>query len=211
MPVRGQRVVLDGLPGGPWVTVVEHEADGVLGLAPPRLGGRPASLPLQRQFVVSYASREVPCEVDALLVSGPAHGEEGAYEARTSGAPRRLQRRGAVRVPVALMAHARLGEDAGTDLLGGVTENLSAGGALLRLASPIDVDTRMSMTIHYAAAEGDLEVVATVVRSDRISDGERPWRVAVTFVDLTPAQEDRLVRFVLGRRREIRSREAGLL
>lgn len=210
LPVRGQRVVLDGLPGGPWITVVEHEAGGVLALAPPRLGGRPAPLPLQRRFVVTYTSREVPCEVDALLVRGPARGAEGLYEARTSGPPRRLQRRGAVRVPVNLIAHARLGDDDDAVQLGGVTENLSAGGALLRLASAVEVGTRLSMTIHCGGAAGDLEHVATVVRSDRIDDGERPWRVAATFVDPTLAEEDRLVRFVFERQRELRSRAAGL-
>ena len=202
LPARGQRVVLDGLPGGPWITVVEHEVDGVLALAPPRLGGR---LPLQRPFVVTYSSREVPCEVDALLVRGPAHGAEGNYEARTSGPPRRLQRRRAVRVPVALIAHARIGDDAEADLLSAVTENLSAGGALLRLASAIAVGTRMSMTIRSGGGADDVELVATVARSDRIDDGDRPWRVAVTFADITPAQEDRLVRFASAGQREPRS------
>lgn len=210
LPARGQRVVLDGLPGGPWTTVVEHEAGGVLALAPPpRLGGRPAPLPLDWPFIVTYTWREVPCEVDALLVRGPAAGGEGHYEARTSGPPRRLQRRGAVRVPVALIAHARLGDDIDATRLGAVTENLSAGGALLRLASAITVGTRLSMVIHCGGAAGDLDLAATVARSDRIDDGECPWRIAVTFAGMTSAEEDRLVRFVFERQRELRSREAG--
>ena len=144
-----------------------------------------------------------------MLVRGPVAEAEGDYEARTSGPPRRLQRRGAVRVPVALIAHARLGDDVDAELLGAITENLSAGGALLRLGSAIEVGTRMSMTIHAGGAAGDLELTATVVRSDRIDDGQRPWRVAVTFADITQAEEDRLVRYAFARQRELRAREAG--
>ena len=58
------------------------------------------------------------------------------------------------RQATALMAHARLGDDGDADLLGGVTENLSAGGALLRLAAPIEAAARMSMTVRADMLNG---------------------------------------------------------
>ena len=211
LPGRGERVVLDGLPGGPWSTIVEREHDGVLSLAPPRLGGRPVPLPLQRAFTLAYTLREVPCEVEAVLVSGPERDQEGLYDARTTGTPRRMQRRGAVRVGVNLLVHARLGDDEDGQAIGAVTENLSAGGALLRLASPVRIGAPMQVAVHCGGSVGDLEVTATTVRCDRLeSGGERPWRIAITFAELTGAQEDGLVRFVFERQRERRSREAGL-
>jgi hypothetical protein len=210
LPGRGERVVLDGLPGGPWTTVVEREGDDVLELAPPRLGGEPVPLPLNRAFTLAWTVREVPCEADAQLVSGPRPGEEGRYGARTIGPARRMQRRGAVRVPVNLIVRYRLGEDVEADALGAVTENLSAGGTLLRLASPIEAGTRLQITIHCGGQAGDLTIAAVAVRCDRLESGERPWRIALAFDELAPAEEDRLVRFVFERQRELRRHDAGL-
>jgi len=51
--------------------------------------------------------------------------------------------------------------------------------------------------------------VGELFDEQRIDDGGRPWRVAVTFADLTQAEEDRLVRFAFARQRELRAREAG--
>jgi hypothetical protein len=210
LPGRGERVVLDGLPGGPWTTVVEREGDDVLELAPPRLGGEPVPLPLNRAFTLAWTVREVPCEADAQLVSGPRPGEEGRNGARTIGPARRMQRRGAVRVPVNLIVRYRLGDDADADALGAVTENLSAGGTLLRLASPIEAGTRLQITIHCGGQAGDLTIAAVAVRCDRLESGERPWRIALAFDELAPAEEDRLVRFVFERQRELRRHDAGL-
>ena len=210
LPGRGERVMLDGLPGGPWTTIVEHEHDGVLSLSPPRLGGRPVPLPLQRVFTLAYTLREMPCEVDALLVSGPAADQEGSYVARTTGTTRRIQRRGAVRVGVNLIVRAHLGDDIDGQAIGAITENLSAGGALLRLASPMSIGSPMHVAVHCGGSVGELEVTATTVRCDRLEDGgERPWRIAITFADLTVVQEDGLVRFIFERQRELRAREAG--
>ena len=211
LPGRGERVVLDGLPGGPWTTVVEREGADALELAPPRLGGRPVPLPLHRAFTLAWTVREVPCEADAQLVSGPRPGEEGRYEARTIGPPRRIQRRGAVRVPVNLIVHYRLGDDVDAGVIGAVTENLSAGGTLLRLAAPIEAGTRLEMTIHCGGQAGDLTIGASAVRCDRLEAGERPWRIALAFDDLPLGDEDRLVRFVFERQRELRQRDAGLV
>jgi len=211
LPGRGERVVLDGLPGGPWTTVVEREGDDLLELAPPRLGGRPVPLPLHRAFTLAWTIREVPCEADARLVSGPRPGEEGRYGARTIGPTRRMQRRGAVRVPVNLIVRYRLDHDhpdAGT--VGAVTENLSAGGILLRLASPIGAGTRLEVTVHCGGQAGDLTVAAVAVRCDRLEAGERPWRIALAFDELDLDQEDRLVRFVFERQRALRRHDAGL-
>ena len=211
LPGRGERVVLDGLPGGPWTTVVEREGDDVLELAPPRLGGEPVPLPLNRAFTLAWTVREVPCEADAQLVSGPRPGEEGRYGARTIGPARRMQRRAAVRVPVNLIVRYRLGDDADADALGAVTENLSAGGTLLRLASPVEAGARLQVTVHCGGQAGDLTVAAVVVRCDRLEAGERPWRIALAFDELALAEEDRLVRFVFERQRELRRRDAGLV
>jgi hypothetical protein len=210
LPRRGERVVLDGLPGGPWTTVVEREGGEAVALAPPRLGGRPVPLPLHRAFTLAYTVREVPCEVDALLVDGPRPGDEGPYEARTLGPPRRIQRRGAVRVPVNLIAHYRVGDDGEAAAVGAITENLSAGGVLLRLAEPVGIGSRIDVTIHCGGDAGDLALGAVAVRCDRLEAGDRPWRIALTFDDLSGAEEDRLVRYVFERQRELRRRDAGM-
>jgi hypothetical protein len=205
-PWRGDRVILDGLPGGPWMTVVTDASPGALAVAPPRLGGRVVPLPVGREMRVAYSVREVPCEVDAVLRSGPAPGDD-AYSVRLVGPPRRLQRRSAVRVPVHLLVHAHVGEDR---RVGAITENLSAGGALLRVSDVIEIGAELSVAIDCGTPSGRIELKGRVVRADRVLQGDRTWRVAVAFPDLAAADEDRLVRFVFERQRELRRRETGV-
>jgi c-di-GMP-binding flagellar brake protein YcgR len=75
---------------------------------------------------------------------------------------------------------------------------------------PVPVGSDIQVAIHCGGDTGDLAMSARAVRCDRIEEGERPWRLAVTFTDLTTAQEDRLVKFLFERQRELRGREAGL-
>lgn len=207
-PERGLRVFLDGLPGGPWPTVVDGRSDDLLAIAPPRRGGRVVRLPLGRGFTVAYWVREVPCEVDAELVTAPPQAGPGAYTARLTGAPRRLQRRDAVRVPVNVLVQARLGEDDAH--IGAITENLSAGGALLRSPHAVEVGAELKLSVQCGGDAGTLELGGRVVRCDRQTVTDRPWRVAVAFHDLPSGDEDRLVRFLFERQRELRRRQSGI-
>lgn len=203
LPERGDRVMLDGLPGGPWPTVVDAQRTDALSLAAPRLGGRVVRLPLHRPFTVAYAHREVPCEVDAVLVEGPGDDGPAVYLAHVTDEPQRLQRRTAVRVPVHLMAHASIGDDAP---IGAVTENLSAGGALLRSRRPIDQGEPVRLSVGCGGEAGTFDVEGRVVRCDRTPSDERPWRVAIAFLDMDAAATDRLVRFVFECQRAPRAR-----
>ncbi len=208
-PDRGARVLLDGLPGGPWTTIVEALAGQELTLDAPRLGGRLVPLPLRRRFTVAYTLREVPCEVDAELVVGPGPGGAGGYVAHLLGEGRRLQRRGAVRVPVHLIARASLGDDRDGASIGAVTENLSAGGALLRVARAVEAGRPLTTRVLCGGEAGAIDVAGRVVRCDRVGSGERPFRVAIAFLDMPRGVEDRLVRFVFERQRELRRRDHG--
>lgn len=206
-PEPGARVLLDGLPGGPWTTVVDGRDDDLLSLAAPRLGGKVARLPMRRPFLVVYSHREVPCEVDAELVGGPAADGADPYLARVTGAPRRMQRRRAVRVPVNLTAIA--GGEEGAGPVRGIAENVSAGGALLRVPDAVAPGTTLDLRVECGPA-GPLDVRGRVVRCDPAGGDRLPWRAGIAFVDLERADEDRLVRFVFERQRELRARDAGL-
>lgn len=210
-PDRGARVLLDGLPGGPWSTVVEGLDGAMLALAPPRLGGEIVALPLGLPFVVAYTSREVPCEVDAQLVERPAPDGRDTYTARLLGEGRRMQRRGTVRVSVHLLVQASIGSGRRSLSTGAITENLSAGGALLRLRDAIDVGAGLTTTVLCGGDAGAIEIAGRVVRCDRVDHEERPFRVAIAFDDLSRADEDRLVRFIFEHQRQMRRRAAGVV
>jgi PilZ domain len=209
-PDRGDRVMLDGLPGGPWATIVDGLSGDELTLDAPRLGGRLVPLPLRRRFTVAYTQREVPCEVDAELVTAPGPGGAGGYVARLLGDGRRLQRRGAVRVPVHLIARASLGADADARTIGAVTENLSAGGALLRVPLALEAGRTITTRVLCGGDAGAIDIAGRVVRCDRVGSGERPFRAAVAFLDMPRGVEDRLVKFVFERQRELRRRDQGV-
>lgn len=210
LPERGTRVLLDGLPGGPWTSVVEGLSGGVLALDPPRLGGQLVPLPLGLRFVVAYTCREIPCEVDADLVSGPAPDGTGVYSARVVGGSRRLQRRGAVRVPVHLIVQTHVPDGSEDVATGAITENLSAGGALLRVRTAITAGSPLLTTVLCGGDAGALHIEGRVVRCDRVDSQERPFRIAIAFLDMAREDEDRLVRFVFQRQREMRRRAEGI-
>ena len=137
-------------PGSPWSSARPTTCSGCRRRA---WAASPSRCRCGAAFASPYAMREVPCEVDAELVSGPGAGAEGRYQARTLGAGAPLQRRGAVRVPVDLIgARARLDDDADAGCIGAVTENLSAGGALLRLARGRSRSARACRSPSTAAA-----------------------------------------------------------
>jgi hypothetical protein len=221
-PERGTRVLLDGLPGGPWSSVIEGLNDRTLTLDAPRLGGKVVALPLKRRFIVAYSLREIPCEIDAELVGAPTSKGGGGYTAEILGDPRRMQRRRAVRVPVHLIARvalddgdekkpdAKKGDGKDDESVSAITEDLSAGGVLLRLVEPINAGSPITTTILCGGDAGAMEIHGRVIRCDQIDTEERPYRAAVAFVDLSRTEEDRLVRFVFEKQREMRRREAGL-
>lgn len=209
LPEKGTRVLLDGLPGGPWSSVVDGVGEGTLVLDPPRLGGRVVDLPLRRRFTVAYSSREVPCEVDAELVEAPT-ADHPRYTARILGATRRTQRRGAVRVPVHLIVRAILSDEEEPEVIDAITEDLSAGGALLRMDRMVKAGATLTTTILCGGDVGAVEFQGRVVRCDRVGTEQRPFRVAFAFLDMPRADEDRLVRFLFERQRELRRRDAGL-
>lgn len=210
LPERGTRVLLDGLPGGPWTSLVEGLSGGTLMLDPPRLGGELVPLPLGLRFVVAYTCREIPCEVDAELVAGPGPDGAGGYSARVIGTGRRLQRRGAVRVPVHLIVQAQTPGGEEEVSTGAITENLSAGGALLRVKGAIEVGAPLLTTVLCGGEAGSLHIEGRVVRCDRVDAQERPFRVAIAFLDMPRADEDRLIRFIFQRQREVRRRAEGI-
>ena len=160
--------------------------------------------------MVAYACREIPCEVDAEMVAGPAPDGSGVYAARIIGSGRRLQRRGAVRVAVHLIVQAQVPGGPDGISTGAITENLSAGGALLRVKGAIEVGAPLLTTVHCGGDAGALHIEGRVVRCDRVDVQERPFRVAIAFLDMPRADEDRLVRFIFQRQREMRRRAEGV-
>lgn len=225
-PEKGARVCLDGLPNGPWLATVESRPDDdTLVLAFARRGGLSVVPPVGRRFVVAYSVREVPCEVDVVStagsVPGPGEATDGngapTFLVNVVRPPRRMQRRGAVRVPVQLIVRATAsdsGDEVGAtaSTIAAITENLSAGGALLRMPEAVAPGSRITVTLAPGALGPAMELPCRVVRCDReiVGAGRHPWRIALAFADLTSAQEDRLVRYVFTLQRDLRRRETGL-
>ncbi|MEQ9336428.1 MAG: PilZ domain-containing protein, partial [Miltoncostaeaceae bacterium] len=213
---RGMTLYIEDPVAGPWLSVVEDREGDLVVLAAPRRSGGGISAGAGRAVVLAYAVRQVPCEVDAEWVEG-AHIRAGAQVVvlRMTGPPRRLQRRSAVRVPVELVVRARPepGEAPEADAPGvaAVTENLSAGGALMRMPQAVETGVEVLVTLHTPGeAGGPMEILSRVVRCDRERSGGRPWRVALAFQRLSSDEEERIVRFLFRTQRERRARETGM-
>lgn len=209
MPEPGQRVWLENLPTGPAETRAAEVRDRTVRIDAPRVGGREIPLAGGAPIALAYQAAQIPCEARTVVVPAPP-GTDGGPWLRVDSVVR-MQRRGAVRVPVMLVA--RLvpdGPEDTSDAQGAVTEDLSANGVLVRLADPVQVGDRLRLVVHLGGAAGDLDTVGRVVRVDRDPESARPWRAALTFPEVDHATEDRVVRFLFDRQREIRRREAGI-
>lgn len=210
-PQVGTEVWLEDLVGGPWLCVVSgHEGD-LVRIEAPRLGHQRVLLPVGEVFTVTYRVREVPCEAPAMLVE-PPHGVElrGDCLVRLMAPPIRLQRRGAVRVPIQLIVRAsardvRLVE--ASSVVSGITENVSADGVLVRLDRPLVPGDRLEFAIQCGGSAGTIQAVGEVVRCEKGSQASRPWRIAFTFRDIDRSTQDRLVRHLFERQRELRRHE----
>jgi PilZ domain len=206
-PAVGADVWIEDLVGGPWPSVVTGHQDSLVRIAAPRLGNERVVLPLEEAFTLTYRDREVPCEVPAALVTSALGGD---YLLRMMAPPVRLQRRGSVRVPIQLIVRAAARDARGVDAsatLAAITENLSADGALVRLEQPLTIGDVLGMAFQCGGVAGTIQATGSVVRCEKRDARTRPWRAAVSFRDIDRVDQDRLVRHLFERQREIRRRE----
>jgi hypothetical protein len=195
-PERGRRVFVHGPSGGRWAATVAGRRSDLVALAPPAGTGGAVPPPVGARLRLEYVVGDVPLEAEGAIVAVPAPGAPGVYVVRLAGAPARVQRRGAVRVPVRLVVSATLGGDEG-EAIGGVTDNLSVSGALMRTPRALVAGRRVRLQVADDRG-GTLELAGRCVRCDRLPDAPRAWRAAIAFDELGPAAEDRLAGLVLG-------------
>jgi hypothetical protein len=205
LPAPGSPVWVENLRPGPLATLAGESRGDRLRLETPRLGGAEVVPPAGAPLRITY-SVQVPCEARGAAVA-PGPGDAAGVWMRVAAVDR-IQRRGAVRVPVQLIARLGGGAD-GHDLESGITEDLSANGVLMRLVSPLAVGTTTNLVVHCGGDAGDLRVPARVVRVDHDPESVRPYRVALAFPDLDRPTEARLVRYLFERLRGLRRRELG--
>ena len=211
LPKPGTEVWLEDLVGGPWsAEVLAHEGD-LVRISAPRIGHQRVVFPLEEAFTLTYRLHEVPCEAPAMLVESPGGIPlRGDYLVRLTAPPLRLQRRGAVRVPVQLIVRAEardIREVDAASIISGTTENLSADGALVRLEHPLAIGDLIEVAVQCGGAAGTVNAVGSVVRCDRQGTRSRPWRVALAFREIEPRDQERLIRHLFERQRDLRRRE----
>jgi PilZ domain len=209
MPMLGDEVWIENAPGGPVGTIVFGVHDDHVGLSAPRRGGAEIPLRTLDSLMLSYRNGAVPCEAEGRLseppyASGPAIGPWVQVTGIT-----RMQRRDSVRVPVDLIA--RIEQDGHEDPVSAVTEDLSAGGVLIRLNEKLDPDLPVRIVVECGGDVGTIDTAGRIIRQDRHPSKAKGWQVAVSFVVVGAALEDKLVRFLFDRLRENRRREAGIL
>lgn len=215
LPDRGARVCVEGAWRLSWSAVVDHRDGDALALTVEPGEGAPTRVTAGTEVLLSYSSRQIPCEVGAVVVDDPGRSGADRVCVRATEPPRRFQRRDAVRVPVELIVRARSAdgpddEDEPAHTFAGITENLSAGGALLRVTEAIPTGSDLVVSLQPGGDAPVMEIVAHVVRCDRDAGTARPWRLALAFRRITTAQEDHLMRFIFRLQREARGRESGI-
>ncbi len=213
-PERGARVCVESGEREGWSSVVEAKDADLIILTVEPGAGPSADITPGRAVLLTYSARQVPCEADATVVDDPEWRAPGRVCVRLSEPPRRNQRRGAVRVPMDLIVRAREADERTDEpdalTFAAVTENLSAGGALLRATEAIAIGTDLLIHLQPGPEGPVMELASRVVRCDRDGATSRPWRIAVAFRGVSRAQEDHMMRFLFRIQREARRRESGM-
>jgi c-di-GMP-binding flagellar brake protein YcgR len=116
----------------------------------------------------------------------------------------RVQRRGAVRVEVAVRVELRWAAAPGARTLAGVTVDLSEGGMRVALPEPVEPGTGLEARLHLSGDGPPLECAGRALRGGETEDaapGQRFW-TAVEFTAVPPAARGELARFVFEAQRE---------
>ena len=213
LPPLQSRVEIDGLPGGPALSLVLAVEDDLVCLDRPMLGGRPVDASEGRRLGLSYSVKKVPHTVALRVVPRPPGTDVDGIWTRFAGAPVRHQRRKDFRVEHALPVIARTLDDEGEpagDPLQMTTVDLSAGGLQLLASEPLEEGTLLALTIALPDDERPLNAVGRVFRVLGSLDDDSVPRLGIGFVEIEPDDSERLRRVLLDVQRARRRRELGL-
>jgi c-di-GMP-binding flagellar brake protein YcgR len=117
------------------------------------------------------------------------------------GTWKRLQRREAVRVSVAITP--RLAEKvtpAARKALRAAISNISATGIQLQARDELGVGDRIALAFRLTAGGPELNLEADVRRIETLDHG-RVWQAGCQFVDIQPAQSDQIVQYIFAQQR----------
>lgn len=214
LPLVQSRVEIDGLPGGPTLSLVLAVEGDLVCLDRPMLGGRPLTASEGRTLDLAYAVQKVPHTVRLRVVSAPAEGDADGIWTKITSAPVRHQRRGDFRVQHALPVIARTLDDEGEptgDPIQMTTVDVSASGLQVLVVEPHDAGTRLSLILALPDDERPVNAVGRVYRvlTPEGDDGSQP-RLGLGFEEIEPEDEERLRRVLLDVQRSQRRRELGL-
>lgn len=214
LPLVQSRVEIDGLPGGPTLSLVLAVEGDLVCLDRPMMGGRPVTASEGRPLELAYAVRKVPHTISLRVVSPPADGNAKGIWTKMTGAPVRHQRRGDFRVRHALPVVARELDDEGEptgDPIQMTTVDISASGAQVLVGEPHDTGTLLSLILALPDDERPVSAVGRVYRvlAPEGDDGSRP-RLGLGFEEIEPEDKERLRRVLLDVQRTQRRRELGL-
>lgn len=210
LPQPDAPVGVEGLSGGPVTTHATRNEGRRLRLEPPRVGGQAVPARPGRKVRLQYRRLRVPCVATGVIVEGD---DEGLWvEVHTV---ERLQRRLWARVPLQIDVEIEVPpEEPGGDpeYLSGVTEDIGAGGVLVRTDEELERDWRVRVWFVLPGEAAEREFRARVVHTSEDERGgrRRRHRAGVEFLDVDTELREHLVRFTLHRERELRRRETGL-
>ncbi|MFN8121406.1 MAG: PilZ domain-containing protein [Thermoleophilia bacterium] len=210
LPQSDAPVGVEGLSGGPVTTHATRHEGRRLRLEPPRVGGQPVPTRPGRKVRLQYRRLRVPCVATGVIVEGE---DDGLWvEVHTV---ERLQRRLWARVPLQVDVEVEVpaAEPGGDpEYLAGVTEDISAGGALVRTDEELERGWELRVWLVLPGEDEEREFRARVVHTseDERGGGRRRHRAGVEFLGVDHEAREHLVRFTLARERELRRRQTGL-
>lgn len=219
MAVQRTQVFVDGMAatlelGGQadsFVTRIEEVRENALAIATPMRAREYIVLPQGQRVMLQITRRNNPYFYETAVI-----GTEW-----NEGQKITVLRRPADTAGVTLRRHVRVnvtitdgqfwieGDDGkfGPTLLGSVLD-ISAGGVLIMTKEGLPEKSRVLTKFTLSRQSGSLMASTSVLRSyERTSDlGVRTFRNHCEFVDLPPREQDRLIKFVFQRERELRAK-----
>lgn len=210
LPAEGDDVCIEGSGHGPLSSSVLRKHGDVLVLAPASRNGLRVPLEPGQRVRIDYVVDDVPCAVPGEAGDALRNGAAEADQVRLTGGSVRFQRRTDFRVPDLLPTRVHPVNAAGYEqgTVEGITENISATGALVRAAMRMSAGQGARVEIDTPDG-GTLEASGICVRVGEARHGGTE-RVFAFSLDLNEYEEQQFRALVvsLQRRAIARIRDA---
>lgn len=205
--VEIKRDVNDTLPY--LTTVASSLSDKIVLLDIIRIGGEEARLSENSQFVVRFFTERGVYKFDSLLNGYTKKGEYEFMMFRTLGAPERIQRRQAYRLPRGEENEYKVFDKLGAvkSVEKGLIRDISSSGIRMYTTPEFEINDLLYVQLPMIDNHWSY---GTVLSKREMTDSKYKWQYGIEFMGMTEMYTEKIIKFVLTEQQKARARATSL-